>query len=110
MTLKSMNWSSDGYNDFFGKSGRTIIDGGTNSPVVTLADNSKLEGFTVTGGSSSGFAVHGYFVNAEVVGNRITNNAGGGLYLLGSGSIHKNLITGNDGIGLELAYSTASVH
>jgi hypothetical protein len=110
VTLKSDDQGSDGYNDYFYKSGITVIDGGDNYPVVELADESRLEGFTITGGNASGFAVHGYFVNAEVIGNRIINNSGGGLYLLGAGSIHKNLIAGNNGTGLELAYSTASVH
>jgi hypothetical protein len=69
-----------------------------------------LEGFTITEGSSSGFATHGYFETVEVVGNRIVNNAGGGFYLLGDGIIHKNLIADNGGIGLELAYSSAFVY
>jgi len=110
VALKSYDQGSDGYNDYFYKSGITVIDGRTNSHVVELAEDSRLEGFTITGGSSSGFAVHGYFVSVEVFGNQIINNDGGGLYLLGSGSIHKNLIAENNGNGLELAYSTASVH
>ncbi len=110
VTLKSYDQGTDGYNDYFYKSGVTVIDGNGSFPVVELANDSRLEGFTITGGSSSGFAVHGYFETVEVVGNRIINNAGGGLYLLGDGIIHKNLIAENGGIGLELVYSSAFVH
>ena len=108
--LKSFDQGSDGFNDYFYKSGVTTINGGGSSPVVELVSNSRIEGFTITGGGADGFAVHGYFVTADVVGNRIINNAGGGLYLLGGGNVHKNLIAGNAGVGLELAYSNASVH
>ncbi|MBN2053373.1 DNRLRE domain-containing protein, partial [bacterium] len=97
------------YNSWYTASLDTVIDGEGAAPVVRLAEGSTIEGFTITD-AGGGFAVYGLYVTADVIGNRITGNAGGGLYLLGGGKIHKNLVADNDGIGIELAYSNAAVH
>ncbi|MBN2053456.1 DNRLRE domain-containing protein, partial [bacterium] len=77
--------------------------------MVRLAEGSTIEGFTITSGGD-GYAVYGLYVTAAVIGNRIVDNQGGGIYHLGGGLIHKNLVANNEGTGIEIAYSNASIH
>ena len=78
VTLISADQGDTVYNPFYHRCLETVIEG-TGDPVVFLANDSRIEGFTITG-CTSGYAVFGYYVNAEVVGNRIIENDDGGIY------------------------------
>ena len=79
----------------------TIIDGSGLGPVVTFprwgSQNSKLAGFTITGGSSRGITAFG--TKATISHCIIRQNYGGGLYQC-CGTISHCLIRDNAGVGL----------
>jgi len=93
----------------------TIIDGKNNKgPVVIMAEDSTLDGFTVINGSRkinsdnsiSGAGIFNNQVSSIILNNRVKNNEPAGIYFNGSTSVVKNNIIMNNteaGIFLEKA-------